>query len=49
MKKLIALLLTFTMVLSFTACGSEKTEYANRLEEIKSLLDALYAEYETLI
>ena len=36
MKKLIALLLTFVMVFSFTACGGEKTEYANRLEEIKA-------------
>ncbi len=36
MKKLIALLLTFTMLFTFTACGGEKTEYANRLEEIKA-------------
>ena len=36
MKKLIALLLTFILTFSFTACSSEKAEYANRLEEIKS-------------
>ncbi len=36
MKKLITLLLTFTMLFTLTACGGEKTEYANRLEEIKA-------------
>ena len=36
MKKLIALLLAVTMMLALTACGGEKAEYANRLEEIKA-------------
>ena len=35
MKKLFALALTLALVISMTACGKEKTEYANRLEEIK--------------
>lgn len=37
MKKLTALFLSFIIILSFTACGSQpKAEYANRLEEIKA-------------
>ena len=36
MKKLIALLLAVTMMFALTACGGEKAEYANRLEEIKA-------------
>ena len=37
MKKLTALFLSFIIILSFTACGAQpKTEYANRLEEIKA-------------
>ena len=36
MKKLIALLLAVTMMFALAACGGEKAEYANRLEEIKA-------------